>query len=73
MASSDDKAFVIIAIAFSCLGVLLGVGVGSNINNGIWERAAISKGFAEYNSVTGNWQWKESKLETKGEDAEDAN
>lgn len=51
------------------LGTLIGVAVAMfisiPINNSNWREAAIKRGYAEYNSQTGNWQWKELKPESE--------
>ena len=43
-----------------CFGVLLlGSWMGSTIEKLSWQKEAVEYGYAEYDSKTGDWQWKE--------------
>ena len=43
--------------AVACLG--LGSYLGERRTGRVWQQATVEQGVAEYNSVTGEWQWKE--------------
>lgn len=38
---------------------------GATVNGCIWRHQSIKRGYAEYNSQTGDWQWKELKPESE--------
>lgn len=48
--------------AIVCVIFFTGILVAwNNFQNASWRSDAIEQGFAEYNSVTGKWQWKGDK------------
>lgn len=55
----DDNFIVFI----TCISVVLGMLLGFLTTNSHYQTEAIEKGFAEYNQVTGEWQWKEPTKE----------
>jgi hypothetical protein len=42
-------------------GIILGFLLGGVLSQYGWEKQAVEKGFAEYNTKTAKWQWKEDK------------
>lgn len=50
------------------LGSVLVGSIGIGIVNSSWKANTIKRGYAEYNSQTGNWQWKELKPESEAND-----
>jgi hypothetical protein len=42
------------------LGFFIGIVCVGTVISTNWEREAIEKGYAQYNSVQGNWEWKEN-------------
>ena len=37
---------------------LIGIGIGEAITESYWKKQIIKHNYAEYDSITGNWQWK---------------
>jgi Na+(H+)/acetate symporter ActP len=50
---------ILLWIAVFVMGIGAGVFVGRTINERTWQKTTIKRGYAEYNSQTGAWQWKE--------------
>lgn len=46
----------VLCVLIFALGVLVGAGIVSET----FKRESIERGYAEYNSTNGNWQWKEN-------------
>ena len=44
-----------------CIGIIIGIFLVLFIDLIPLEKQAIEKGYAEYNSTNGKWQWKENK------------
>jgi hypothetical protein len=42
-----------------CAGLLAGFGLANWFNHSMWRIDSVRRGFAEYDSQTGKWQWKE--------------
>ncbi len=54
-----------VGIVLTVIIVALPMGVVSSCNtrqaiNDAWRKDMIERGYAEYNSTTGEWQWKEN-------------
>ena len=56
MPEPEDISFAILFVIGLCFGFF----IGSYQNNDSWQKKLIEKGLAEYNSVNGEWQWKEA-------------
>lgn len=64
MRDSDFAGFVVIAciaIAVTLASACLGHEHGRKDAIKEFQQQAIERGVAEYNAMTGEWQWKESK------------
>lgn len=57
MFSSGDVSFLIVLAGIT--GIAVGFLFGSIIHLKGMEKAAIDRGFAQYNNKTGKWEWKE--------------
>lgn len=58
-----------IGLSISC-GLLMwigGFGIGMSVGASKVQTEAIDHGYAEYNSQTGDWQWKESDAPSNAE------
>lgn len=40
------------------VGMVVGAILLATLQNSSWKRDSIQRGFTEYNSTTGDWQWK---------------
>ncbi len=49
--------FIMFWVGF--LSFFIGLAIGASAAKSIYHREAIEQGFAEYNSRTGEWQWKQ--------------
>lgn len=57
--NSKEKTYIYCLIVVSCSAFFIfGFCMGSFIENIIWEKEAIKSCVGEYNSKTGNFQWK---------------
>lgn len=66
----DGGVGILIPIAF-IIGIVIGSVVATNVVDHSWEREAVEYGYAEYNSTTGDWQWKPKPIEVTGVDIVD--
>lgn len=41
------------------IAFISGIILGDTARSCVWRRAAIKRGFAEYDAKTGEWKWKE--------------
>lgn len=55
---NDWKELIAVAVLV-ILCFFVGVVAGANSEEDQYQKQAIEKGFAEYDSVTGEWKWKE--------------
>lgn len=53
-----DFDFWYLIVFSSVTGFLFGLFLSAVIDNKMWKDDCIRRGFAEYNSKTGVWQWK---------------
>ena len=60
---SEEKAFIFALI----LGFLIGIAGGGVAATGFWKGAIIEKGYAQYNPITQDFEWKEDLNKAKGE------
>jgi len=44
------------------LGAILGMGISHHFTEETWQTELIRRNQAEYNTTTGNWQWKNEPL-----------
>ena len=71
MSDSDDPVAgtiiccVVVFCAFGLFaaGSIGGCKSGHEIEREAWQKDAIKRGFAEYNTQTGQWQWKQTAEE----------
>ena len=40
------------------IGFIVGAAISATLENRMWKCDAVKRGYAEYNSKTGAWQWK---------------
>lgn len=62
---SDDDFCTLITILLLPIMLLIGVcsfGIGMTLVDSVWEKESVEKGFAEYDQVTSEWQWKPNLL-----------
>lgn len=52
----------IMALFIVVLLLIAGGVIGAILEERAWHRITVERDFAEYNSVTGVWQWKESAI-----------
>lgn len=54
-----NEQFEMTAWSVLIVAVALVVGiVATAVNTEMWEKDAVANGKAEYNSISGDWQWK---------------
>ena len=58
---SDDEAIGIVAGILIAMVIIFfaGLFIGSMHEEDYYQNSAVKAGYAEYNSITGDWQWKE--------------
>jgi len=59
---NDELLSLLIGLA---LGALLATLISLGVIKDIWRRDAVKRGFAEYNSQTGAWQWRTKEAVAK--------
>lgn len=59
---SDDNFYALLKVLLVIFMMLGAAGLGASCSDSDWKRESIEKGFAEYNQVTGEWQWKPNLL-----------
>ena len=52
-----DSKFELKVFVLFC-GFIIGIIVGAYVESRFWEAQAIRYGYAQYDSQTGNWEWK---------------
>jgi hypothetical protein len=63
--SIDDVmavVFAVVSIIIISISVFLGFSAGADCAIKDYRKQAIDRGFAEYDSVTGDWKWKDKIL-----------
>jgi hypothetical protein len=61
----EDAVFVVIGLMLLALimfSTWCGVKAGKSKGIGIMQKEAIQRNYAEYNSTTGEWQWRETEV-----------
>lgn len=64
--SHNDDSFPF--LVFLLLTLAAGFALGIWCCNKSWEKSSIEAGFAEYNQVTGLWQWKPNLSEENNDE-----
>ena len=57
--TSDFKDHVMTFILGIGFGIVLGIAVFGTLLDNKWRKEAVEYGYAQYNSITGEWEWKE--------------
>lgn len=48
-------------------GMIIFITIGASLSDNNWEKECVNRGVAEYNQITGEWQWKIQPLDAQKE------